>query len=389
MSLIFKSLTFFPLPSAYFRVYSLKVSPVSEQKMPSSFKDLPKLISDIFGYNLQENETVTGIVGQGANIVKGFAMGKVGMDFAKRQAALGAASAAVGGIGSVAGGAGSAVADLKKANPNAGKGSLGLAAFAGGSSATIGSIGSIQSTYGQTLSSSMGQSIAAPAAQAGSIAASNASRSGNASAGFSTIDADKQNKQNAIESEQQKKQEQQFAVDNRSSIQVFEDAKKENPNYFNEIKNTVDLKQGGAVVRESNTNRVEFDDKNQMFKQETNPVILDVTNQINQDLSQMGMAVTLPAETSTINNPITGTPEEVKGVSERIIEYTSSQQFKDSHPDFELDSVSIQDLTEIRHTIISQAVIENEKLRGTAGQQAALDKIQGPTPLTQSNSIDS
>ena len=46
MSLIFKSLTFFPLSLAYFIVYSLKASAVSE--MPSRAKDLPKLIKKSF-----------------------------------------------------------------------------------------------------------------------------------------------------------------------------------------------------------------------------------------------------------------------------------------------------------------------------------------------------
>ncbi len=48
-------------------------------------KDLPKILSNITGFDFQENETITGIVNQGVNVAKGFAMAKVGTKYAKQQ----------------------------------------------------------------------------------------------------------------------------------------------------------------------------------------------------------------------------------------------------------------------------------------------------------------
>lgn len=48
-------------------------------------KDLPKMFSELTGYNLQENEAIGGIMQQGLGLVKGFAMAKVGSSIAKEQ----------------------------------------------------------------------------------------------------------------------------------------------------------------------------------------------------------------------------------------------------------------------------------------------------------------
>lgn len=65
-------------------------------------KDLPKLFSELTGYNLQENETINGIMQKGVSVVKGFAMAKVGSSIAKEQLLVTggaqAISSAAGGV---------------------------------------------------------------------------------------------------------------------------------------------------------------------------------------------------------------------------------------------------------------------------------------------------
>lgn len=127
-------------------------------------KELPKLLSEMFNLNLQENETVTGLVGQGVGAVKGFALGRVGMGFAKEQFAKTAALGAVGAAGGALGSASSTFGQMKdKGITNKGQ-LLGGAATSG-----FGSLGSFGSTIGGSLthmqSSGMSQTVLAPVSQ--------------------------------------------------------------------------------------------------------------------------------------------------------------------------------------------------------------------------------
>lgn len=133
-------------------------------------KDLPKVVSEIFGYNLQENETIGGIVNQGIGIVKGFALAKVGMDFQKKQMGYNIASTALGATSNIAGGVSNSIQGFKAGDLTKGQawtkgiGTVGAGFSAGASGITA--------NMGQVLSSGMGSTVLSPIAQAGSVAAS-------------------------------------------------------------------------------------------------------------------------------------------------------------------------------------------------------------------------
>lgn len=74
-------------------------------------KELPKLISDLFGYNLAENETIAGVANQAVGVVKGLALGKVGLENQRGIMNLGIASGVVGGIGAAGGSAAKAMSN--------------------------------------------------------------------------------------------------------------------------------------------------------------------------------------------------------------------------------------------------------------------------------------
>lgn len=129
-------------------------------------KDLPRLLSEMLGIDLQENETINGLMQQGVNAVKGFAMGKVGATFAKQQLGMNAVGAGLGG----ATGAVGSYAKMKRDNPGlAGKNKAGAMALAGTSgmgtswSPMIGNLGS-------AVSSSYGSTVAAPIAHSAGLA---------------------------------------------------------------------------------------------------------------------------------------------------------------------------------------------------------------------------
>ncbi len=127
-------------------------------------KDLPKLISEIFGYNLQENETIGGIMNQGVGILKGFAIGKVAMGVTK---GLRATSMATSGISAASGAVGGASKGLANSN---GLGKLATTRNVLNSS-TFGmgaGMSTMTSVAGSALSSAMGQSILSPIAQTAS-----------------------------------------------------------------------------------------------------------------------------------------------------------------------------------------------------------------------------
>lgn len=129
-------------------------------------KDLPKLVSEIFGYNLQENETIGGIMNQGVNVIKGFAMSKVARGVTQPARTLGYASMATGAIAGVAGGLAGDKMGFRNASSN---------------------LSSMSSMTGSTISSTMGQTILGPVAQT----ASSSSQGGHAEA---TESRDKGNK---------------------------------------------------------------------------------------------------------------------------------------------------------------------------------------------------
>lgn len=131
-------------------------------------KDLPKIISEIFGYNLQENEAIGGIMSQGVGVLKGFALGRIGLDFAQKQMNYNILSSGVGAAGSAAGTVGRTMVDMKGQN----KGKIALTAATSAGSNLGQALGGMTSTMGQTLSTSMSSTILSPIAQSGSIAAS-------------------------------------------------------------------------------------------------------------------------------------------------------------------------------------------------------------------------
>jgi len=136
-------------------------------------KDLPKLISEIFGYNLQENETISGVMNQGVNVLKGFAMGKVAMGITKPMRTAGYVASGLGAAGNALGGFTKTNLDAKASGANKstalgmGLGS-GLAGLSGGANA-------VNSTLGSVTSSFMGQTFMAPVAQTASASLHTAS----------------------------------------------------------------------------------------------------------------------------------------------------------------------------------------------------------------------
>lgn len=125
-------------------------------------KDLPKLLSEMLGIDLQENETVNGLMQQGVNAVKGYAMGRVGMQFARAQMMANTAGAALGGAAGTAG----AYAKLKKENPGMKKGQglalAGTSSYANISAPWVGNVGG-------TLSTPLGSTTHAPIARSASL----------------------------------------------------------------------------------------------------------------------------------------------------------------------------------------------------------------------------
>ena len=127
-------------------------------------KDLPKIISDIFGYNLQENEAIGGIMNTGVGIIKGFAFGKVSMGIAKPAAIAGGVAgmsssigSAAGGIGKISNGWSDATTKSQKASLIGNATSVGMGGFNQGIGAITGTMGGMTSSaYGSLLGSSGG-----------------------------------------------------------------------------------------------------------------------------------------------------------------------------------------------------------------------------------------
>lgn len=111
-------------------------------------KDLPKLLSDLFGYNLQENETINGVLNQATGALKGLALGKVGMQMQKPMMYTGMAAQGLGAVSSGLGAAG-------KAYEKTGK--VGFSTVAQGiSTGGLQGLGSFTSSIGGVVSSNMG-----------------------------------------------------------------------------------------------------------------------------------------------------------------------------------------------------------------------------------------
>lgn len=154
-------------------------------------KGLPKIISEIFGYDFQENEAISGIMNQGVGIAKGLAMGKIGADFGKqqiavnrkasRQAAIGSTISSAGGV---IAGIGMTKAGIKSNDLNMGfKGSNMINSNLGSiGSAWSGSNSSISSATSSVISSSFGSSVLSPLSNSAS-SASNAYLGNNSSDG--------------------------------------------------------------------------------------------------------------------------------------------------------------------------------------------------------------
>lgn len=135
-------------------------------------KELPKLISEIFGYNLQENETINGLMNQGVGIIKGFAMAGIARDLTKTSTYAGMAGSGLGAVGSGAG-AGLSAGNQAKKN-GLGKVSQGASIVGGSFTGLSSGFSSVSSMAGSVTSSSMGQTFLSPIAQTASAASHSA-----------------------------------------------------------------------------------------------------------------------------------------------------------------------------------------------------------------------
>lgn len=120
-------------------------------------KDLPKIVSEIFGYNLQENETIGGIMNQATGIIKGFAFAKVAQGVTRGARVAGMAGSSLGAAGGFSGGVAEGV------NQNNGK--FNARTLTGGFSNLNKGASGLSSMMGSTISSSMGSTILSPVAQ--------------------------------------------------------------------------------------------------------------------------------------------------------------------------------------------------------------------------------
>lgn len=81
-------------------------------------KELPKLFSDLFGYNLAENETIAGVANQAVGVVKGLALGKVGLENQRSIMNVGMWSAGLGAAGAGLGAAGKGMDKISEKTKN-------------------------------------------------------------------------------------------------------------------------------------------------------------------------------------------------------------------------------------------------------------------------------
>lgn len=117
-------------------------------------KELPKLISDLFGYNLVENETIAGVANQAVGALKGLALGKVGLENQRAIMNVGLAGAAAGGV---AGGIGSATKAYNSTSNSASKGAKGFIAGGAGFANTGTAItNSMSGAYAGAVSANFG-----------------------------------------------------------------------------------------------------------------------------------------------------------------------------------------------------------------------------------------
>ncbi len=140
-------------------------------------KSLPKVVSEILGYDFQENEAISGIMNQGVGVVKGLAMGKVGLDFAKKQLDVSKVAGAVSMIGGVAGGITGIVGGAKMyksaVTPEMEVTASNMISnnISSINSSGSGYMGSLTSNMGSAISGAYGSSVLSPFSNSSSILA--------------------------------------------------------------------------------------------------------------------------------------------------------------------------------------------------------------------------
>lgn len=247
-------------------------------------KDLPKILSEIFGYNLQENETIGGIMNQGVGILKGFALGKIGMGFAKQQMGFNVASSITGGVSNSLGAVGSTMNKMKGQS----KGSIFAASLGNGANGLgMGATG-VVGTMGSTLSTSMGSTVLSPIAQAGSIAAGGDRVVRGDSSGYLG---------KSVEEVEEKRQEKKDSKSFQAS-QYNEFANNILNSNSNELKNFMD----GDKINLENKVSSFVDNNNQPIVQQ-NPIVQNMSKEIYNQLPSKEN-VTLESVTSKVENAI-------------------------------------------------------------------------------------
>lgn len=121
-------------------------------------KELPKLFSDLFGYNLAENETIAGVANQAVGVVKGLALGKVGLAQQQRIMNLGIASGVLGGVGAAGGAAAKSMNNISEKGEKSKllKGSVGVTHGLGNAGINIGNVAG--GAYANAISANFGSS---------------------------------------------------------------------------------------------------------------------------------------------------------------------------------------------------------------------------------------
>ena len=238
-------------------------------------KDLPKLLSEMLNLDLQENETISGLMRQGFGIAKGFAMGKIGMSFAKQQLTANAIGA---GLGGVAGGL-SGIAN--------GEGWKGKAI---GAMNGIGEMSTpLVGNFGHAVSSSMSSTILSPISNQASLAQSNWSRNIGVSEKTKSAETKEQTKKENVEDFMSKNS---FRTANSRAIKFRNSAGEELTAYMNTYKYRNGQfgsaiyygLQGSIDANPTVYQNVTSNGTYNLSGGASNPVIQTITQQINREL---------------------------------------------------------------------------------------------------------
>ena len=119
-------------------------------------KELPKLFSDLFGYNLAENETIAGVANQAVGVVKGLALGKVGLESQRGIMNLGIASGIVGGVGAAGGAAAKSMSNVSDKGGGKVQAAVGITHGLGNAGINIGN--AMGGAYSNAISANFGSS---------------------------------------------------------------------------------------------------------------------------------------------------------------------------------------------------------------------------------------